>query len=308
MINAILQMAAQHARLLLVAGLVAGMVLPGLAHFMKDYLAHLIAGILFLNAFRIGYGATVGTKSDIGTTLGIALVLQLLVPCVLILAFLIFGITGSIATAVLIMAAAPSISGSPNITHLLHHDPAPSLRLLIIGTAIVPLTIVPVFFLSPNLGSPELVTHTALRLLLIIAVSTGLAFVIRHLFWRVLSGAQENAVDGLSVIVMAIVVVGLMSALGPAMTRSFHEVLIVLAVAFAANLLLQIAFYFLLSAKRFRTERVGISVVAGNRNMALFLAALPTSVTDPLLLFIACYQFPMYLTPIIMARFYRLAP
>jgi len=28
-------------------------------------------------------------------------------------------------------------------------------------------------------------------------------------------------------------------------------------------------------------------------------------VTDPLLLFIGCYQIPMYLTPILLGRFYR---
>ena len=33
--------------------------------------------------------------------------------------------------------------------------------------------------------------------------------------------------------------------------------------------------------------------------------ALPVSVTEPMLLFIGCYQIPMYLTPILLARLYR---
>ncbi len=49
---------------------------------------------------------------------------------------------------------------------------------------------------------------------------------------------------------------------------------------------------------------VPVSVVAGNRNIALFLVALPAAVTDPVLVFIGCYQVPMYLTPVLLGRFY----
>ncbi|MEO1398544.1 MAG: hypothetical protein AAFU56_06720, partial [Pseudomonadota bacterium] len=51
-------------------------------------------------------------------------------------------------------------------------------------------------------------------------------------------------------------------------------------------------------------DRPALSIVAGNRNMALFLAALPAATTDPILLFIGCYQIPMYLTPILLGRLY----
>jgi hypothetical protein len=55
---------------------------------------------------------------------------------------------------------------------------------------------------------------------------------------------------------------------------------------------------------RHRPDAVPVSIIAGNRNIALFLVALPASVTDPLLLFIGCYQVPMYLTPILLRRLY----
>ena len=51
-------------------------------------------------------------------------------------------------------------------------------------------------------------------------------------------------------------------------------------------------------------EPVGPAIVAGNRNAALFLMALPASVTEPLLILLGCYQLPMYLTPILLARLY----
>lgn len=45
---------------------------------------------------------------------------------------------------------------------------------------------------------------------------------------------------------------------------------------------------------------VPLSIIAGNRNIALFFVALSDEVTAPLLIFIGCYQIPMYLTPILM--------
>ena len=50
------------------------------------------------------------------------------------------------------------------------------------------------------------------------------------------------------------------------------------------------------------TDRPGTALVAGNRNIALFLVALPAETTDALLLFIGAYQVPMYLTPMLMRR------
>lgn len=40
----------------------------------------------------------------------------------------------------------------------------------------------------------------------------------------------------------------------------------------------------------------------------LFIAALPAAQTGPLLIFIACYLIPMYLTPLLLGRLYRRRP
>lgn len=271
---------------------------------MRDYLGHLIALLLFLNAFRLGTTATLGSPAQLRFAVFMVLVLQLAIPVFVIGVFLLFGFSGPTATALVIMACASSITGAFNLTTLLGHDPAVSQRLLIAGTALLPLTILPVFLLFPDLGDPDLILGTAMRLLLVIGVSAGLAHVLRTLLAKHMTERNLKNVDGVSVIVMAVVVIGLMSALGPSIYSAPLEVIRTLVIVFAANFGLQIVCYLCLSAAALRQDRVGISVVAGNRNMALFLAALPVSVTDPILLFIACYQLPMYLTPILMKPFY----
>jgi hypothetical protein len=81
--------------------------------------------------------------------------------------------------------------------------------------------------------------------------------------------------------------------------------LLALAVAFAGNFGLQIAMAIVLRRLAPGGSVAPLAIVAGNRNIALFLTALPAAVTDPLLLFIGCYQIPMYLTPILLGRLYK---
>jgi hypothetical protein len=103
---------------------------------------------------------------------------------------------------------------------------------------------------------------------------------------------------------MAVLVVGLMSAVGPALRSDPTALALNLAVAFAANFGLQIG-TFLILRRRDPANAAPLAIVAGNRNIALFLTALPSTITDPLLLFIGCYQVPMFLTPIMLNRLYR---
>ena len=241
-------------------------------------------------------------------------VIELLFQVILILVLAILGFTAAgwiaspIAISVVLMLSASSISGSPNLTILTGHDPAPALRLLILGTAMLPFTVLAPFWLLPELGSAGEVLGAAGRLLAVIGFAGAAAMLIRGFLLRDPGVEIVRAIDGVSAIAMAVVVVGLMSAVGPAILETPGRFLIWLVAACAANFGMQIAAATLLRRTSLRKDRAAYGIVAGNRNIALFLAALPASVTDPLLLFIGCYQIPMYLTPILMRRFYQAKP
>lgn len=302
----LLAFAARHGRLLLVAGLVAGIALPDLALTLKAWLQEMVAGLLFLAALRIGPRRAVGAIRDLPLTVGIAVTYQLVLPLVAIALLSATGWIGTgLATAMVLMLSASPISGSPNLAILTGHDPAPALRLLIVGTAILPLTVLPIFWLLPELGTAGEVLTAAGRLFAVIAAATGAAFVIRGGLLRDPKPETIQALDGLSAIAMAVVVVGLMSAVGPAIAETPTRFLYWLAVACAANFGAQTIAALVLGKTRLRGDRTVYGIVAGNRNIALFLIALPPQVTDPLLLFIGCYQIPMYLTPIVLRALYR---
>ena len=293
--------AARHGRLLLIAGLVAGVALPDAALAMKPWLPEMVAALLFIAALRIGPRQALGARKDLPVTGLVAIVFQLALPVLAILAAGLAGLAHTAAvTALVLMLSASPISGSPNLTIMTGNDPAPALRLLILGTAILPLTVIPVFWLLPELGSASEVIGASGRLLAVIALSALAAFLIRGLFLRDPASETIKALDGLSALAMAIIVVGLMSAVGPALASDPARLALWLAFAFAANFGMQIATALITRKTPLGDYGAAFPIIAGNRNIALFLVALPATVTDPLLLFIGCYQIPMYLTPVLL--------
>lgn len=304
MIAALLHPFARHARAMLVLGLVLGVASPALASVMRDWIAAMIALLLFLAALRVGHRAALGALGDLWTTLGALLALQLLLPVALAGLFAVLGWSSPLALGIILMAAASPISGSPNLTIMAGHDPAPALRMLIFGTALLPLTVIPVFWLMPSIEGGGAIFMAAARLFGVIALAVGAGFLLRRFWLRAPSAGALLSIDGLSAILLGAVVIGLMSAVGPALTGDPAGLLANLAVVFAINFGLQVAVTAALRRLGREAVAVPFGIVAGNRNIALFLTALPASVTDPLLLFIGCYQVPMYLTPLLLRRFH----
>lgn len=294
----ILHLAARHARLCLVAGLLAGLTLEGLAQTLKPWLPQLVALLLFLSAVRIGPARALGSLREARTTLTVIAAYQLALPLLALAATLALGLTGhTMALVLVLLMSAPPVTGSPNFTALMGHDPAPPMRVLIVGTALFPLTVLPILWALPQLGDAAAVLTAALRLLAVIAAAVAIGFAVNRLIRPEESPERLRAADGASAIVLGVVVIGLMSALGPALRTEPQAVALWLAFAVAVNFTLQILAWRI-------TGVAGYAIQSGNRNIALFLVALPAEVTDPILIFIGCYQIPMYLTPMIMARLY----
>ncbi|MEO1549479.1 MAG: hypothetical protein AAFR93_03495 [Pseudomonadota bacterium] len=296
---------ARQGRWGLVAGLVAGLALPGLAETLRPWLPHMVAGLLFFTGLRIGLRQALGVRQDLGEASACVLILQLGLPLLALGLVHALDLAATPLGLVLVLAvSAPSISGAPNFAALMGHDPAPALRLLILGTAIFPLTVLPIFWLLPALGSASAALFATSWLFLVIFGSIGLGFAARAAHGP-LSEGQRTSLDGLTVILLAVIVVALMSALGPALTARPVELIGWMALAFTLNFGAQILARYV---SRHRPNSTALGLVAGNRNLALFLVALPTELTDPLMIFIGCAQLPMYLTPLVLERLYRPAP
>jgi hypothetical protein len=291
---------AAYGRWSLVAGLVIGLALPAVAEAMRPAIGPLVVALLFLAMLRIGpAGLRIGRRG-VSEAVLLALVLQLALPLAVALALLAAGVldTRFALGALLILAAAP-ITGAAHIAVMARGDPAPALRQTVIGTALLPLTVLPVFALAPAFGGAGEVIAAVLRLLAVIAAAGGLALLLRQRGIVPGTPGSLSIIDAVAAILLGVVVIGMMTAAGETLRSRPGE--------FAAAMAFVCAIAFGLQAVTARLwpdagEAPALAVVAGNRNVALFLGVLPAAVTDDLLLLIGCYQVPMYLTPLVLPR------
>ena len=305
MTGALLWRISDHARLALIAGLVAGLALPGLAAALQPWLPQMVAGLLTITALRIGHRAALGAISDLWLGIASVALLQLGLPLFLYLLCWSIGIAGTpLALAAVLATAAPALSGSPNLALMLGQDAGRMMQILVIGTALFPLTVLPLLALMPQLGPPQAIIGAALQLFAVIAGATALGFGLRAILFPAPTDEQIKALDGLSVTAFSAIVIGLMAALNPSLRNDPVAMLGWLALAFGLSYGVQIV-TFLLMRKRGAGPMAGpMAIGAGNRNIALFLVALPAEVMAPLMIFVGCWQLPMYLTPMLLRRLY----
>jgi len=176
---------------------------------------------------------------------------------------------------------------------------------MVVGTALLPLTMLPVLWLLPQFDAVTVILGPALRALAAITIAMGLGFWVRSTYLRAPTPLQSDAMDGAMTVVLAVIVIGLMAALRPAMAQSLGMVAGWLLLAFIINFGMQMVCYVCFRRVLRPRDHVPVSIVAGNRNIAIFLVALSPATAEPLLIFLGCYQIPMYLTPLLMARLYR---
>lgn len=303
-----LGLCATYSRSLLILGLLAGVGLPGLAAAMAPRLPEMVAILLVVTAFRIGHRAAFGALGDLRWSLPAVLILQLALPLGIIAVLKGVGLAGTpLALALVLACAAPTISGGASLAIILRQDPARMMQFLILGTALFPLTILPVLVAVPVATDIWFLSGIALRALVIILGAAALGFALRHWILPDPNDRQIKAMDGASILFFAIIVVGLMAALGPMLRSDPATALLWAVAAFALSFGLQASTLLVLRRSALKTVSGPLALAAGNRNIALFLVSLPAEVMAPVMIFVACWQLPMYLTPILLPRLYRLA-
>ena len=147
--------------------------------------------------------------------------------------------------AVLFLCAAP-LTGAAHFAIMAGGDPAPALRQTVIGTALLPVTVVPVFALAPAFGGASEVISAVLRLLAVIAVAGGLALLLRSR--GIVRGTPRvmTVIDAIAAVLLAAVVIGIMSAVGqtlrddPAMF--WRAMILVCAIGFGLQALAVLVF------------------------------------------------------------------
>ncbi|MFW5641780.1 MAG: hypothetical protein ACOCY0_03335, partial [Roseicyclus sp.] len=194
---------AARGRWMLVAGLALGLGWPAASEAMRPAVGPLVVALLFLAMLRIGpAGLRIGRRG-LGRAVAVVALLQCGLPVALALAFGALGLLdGPFALGALMILAAAPITGAAHIAAMAGGDPAPGLRLTVIGTALLPLTVVPVFALAPAFGDAGEVIAAVLRLLLVILAAGGVALALHRM--RIVRGtaAELTAIDATAALLL----------------------------------------------------------------------------------------------------------
>ena len=295
---AALSLAGRHGTLVAAASVFVGLAIPGLAAACKPYLGEAIVVMLTLAFLRVDPNELFHHFTRPGLVALATLWAMLLVPTVLGIGFLAFGLDQSMPGLyfmLVLQMSAPGLMSSPALAALLGLDVALTLATLIVSTAITPLTasLFTHVFLGPALASPF---GFGLRLFLIIAGCALAAAIIRRVAGPTFIAAQRERIDGLSVIAMFMFAVAAMDGVADHFRSNPLLVIELTALAFALALgLIAVTALVFLRAGRARAFAIGL--IAGNRNIGLMLAASGFAVPDVAWLYFALAQFPIYLLP-----------
>ncbi len=301
-----LALAARHGPMVLVGGLLLGLFAPPLADAMRPFTREMVILLLFVSVLRMEPSSVLGSLGKLPTVALTVAVLQFGLPMLILCTAFITGWQHSpIVLALVLMTAAPSIVGSPNISMMMGVQPGVAMRLMVTGTLLLPLTVTPILSLLPTIEDSRTVIFAALRLLATVVVVSLAAMATRRALFPKPSANTLRSMEGASALALSAFVIGLMPAVREVALTSPTTLIFWLAIACAANLGLQTLTYRATRDRLPRDEAVSMSIISGNRNIALFLISLPLAVTEPIMVFIGCYQIPMYLTPMLMRRLYR---
>jgi BASS family bile acid:Na+ symporter len=202
------------------------------------------------------------------------------------------------------MAAAPPIMAAGAFGLILGLDAALMVVVVVATTLAAPFTLPAMALWLLDLDIDIGVVELMGRLVLLIGgvfLGAALARRLAGPRWLARNAARLDGVSVLSLIAFAIAIMD--GVTGVLMARPEY-VLTCLAVAFAANLALQLAAAALF-LKVGRLGALSIGLMSGNRNMGMVLAVLADRADFDVVVFFAIGQVPMYTLPVLLLPLYR---
>lgn len=304
MIARFFSLLASHGKGVLALGVFLGLAWPGLASLLSPYITIIVFLMLASAAVGVDW-ADVASQGRRPAAPAAVIVWVLLASPLLTLAVVqSIGLPPALATAIVLMAAAPPVTAGIAFGLLLKLE-MPILVIPTFGaTLLVPLTLPPMALallgieLEIDLG--EFMARLALLGVGGIAVGAG----IRRALGPARLEAMAPQIRGIPVFVLIVFAVAIMDGVTEALLARPDFVLLTLAAAFIANITLQVAgglVFFWLGRRR----ALSVAMVSGNRNMALLLAALAGAAPFDVAIYFAIGQIPMYMLPAMLAPLYR---
>lgn len=294
----------RHAAGVLAVGVLAGLVLPDVAAWMRPLLPPAVAGLLFLSLMRIDWQELARHLTRPLTGALLCAWFLIATPLLVWLAVTGLGMERGLATALILAAACPPIVSGPAMALLLRLD-APLMLVSVVGASLLfPFTVVVVASRLIGVDLHIDAFQLCARLALLIGGCVLAAMIVRRLLGERRLIRLRNPLDTASVVLLLIFAIAIMDGVADLLVTDPRYVLGFVAAAFAANIFLQLLGTTAMAAMG-RRAALTVGFASGNRNMGLLLAVLPADSAPAALLFFALAQLPIYMLPAVLGPAYR---
>lgn len=216
------------------------------------------------------------------------------------------GLSETDHASLILLAAAPPIASSAGLCFLLGFNARLALETTLIATILTPIIGPLIVALLLPEAAPISPIELGQRLGLMIAGGLALGITIRAVIGPKRIDRNKLSFDGIAACGMVLFVIPLFDGVGATVLENPPRALWVLALAFLFNLAINMITFLVTNPKLGPQDAGALGIIWGNRTIAIYLAALPH---DPqFALFVALFQFPMYLTPLIWPHIMGLKP
>lgn len=294
----------RRATLFMAAGVGAGILLPWLADALRPLLVPLLLVPLTIALVRLDWSALMAYGRRpllIGALAGWVLIAS---PLLMWAAVAPLPLSPAIQTALILMAAAPPIVSSAAIALFLGLDAALAVVVVVLSTALVPLTLPPLALALLGLELEIGLIAFMLRLAALVGVAFAAALLIRRFVSAGWLARNGRTLDGLSVLNLILFAIAIMAGVTEAALSRPAFVAGTVAVSFIANLALQAAGA-AVGWPLGRRAALTLALMTGNCNMGLVLVVLADKAEFDVVVYFALAQIPMYTLPGLMTPLYR---
>ncbi len=299
-----LEWSALRGAALLAGAIFAGLFLPPLAAVARGVITPIVFLLMVLVLLRVDLGQVVAYLRR--PALVAALLAWLLVASPLIIWAVLqtLGITHPFAAGLVIVATGCAATSSPAFARLVGLDGEIAFVVAILSTLILPFTAPPLALGLLGIDLAISIPGLMLRLALLVGLPLVISIGLRRLMGREVLERWGRAVDGAVVLLVVLYGFGVMDGvLGQLLARPglvLGGILAAFAGSLAMNAMTAAAF-----AGFGRRVTLSAGLMAGNRNMALYLAVIPATADPHIILTFVLFQFPLFLSPFLLKPVYE---
>lgn len=297
----------RHATKFLFGGVLIGLAVPPLAALLRPGLVVFLLLPLTLALMRLDWRAFHAYAKRPLLILPIVAFLMLACPLLVFWLLAPLGLPRPLMEAIVLMTAAPPITGTVAISLILGLDAALAVIVMVLATALVPFTLPPLALGLLDIEIQMSLAEFMARLAFMVGFAFGAALLVR---WRAPPGwLQQNSrsIDGASVLALVLFAIAIMDGVTEKLLVQPGYVILATASAFVANLLLQ-GLGYAVGRGIFRLGRpaaLTLGILTGNCNMGLVMVALADRAVFDMVIFFAMGQLPMYMLPGLLQPLYR---